>query len=163
MAGRDPPIEPPIKPPIKGTSLTPPKPIARRVFGQPGRNRFHLRHPGARHGQRCQEPLQSRWRSVEDVTGDQGVGRIRGFTTERHTLSLPHSAAALLVLLVPGLVNTQLAAQQPKLELGLEIGLDNVKSGRLARLQSKLVEFLRDGLPQAALCLPSSSSGRGRL
>jgi hypothetical protein len=44
-----------------------------------------------------------------------------------------------------------LAAQQPKLELGLEIGLDNVKSGRLARLQSKLVEFLRDGLPQTAL------------
>ncbi len=69
-------------------------------------------------------------------------------------MSLPHVAAAFLALF--GSVHAQLATQQhratPKqLELGLEIGLESVKTGRLARLQNKLVEILRDGLPERAL------------
>ena len=72
-------------------------------------------------------------------------------------MSLPN--AALLALLGLGLVHTQLAAQGPrptsgphhnhKLRLGLEIGIDKIKSGPLARVQNKVIDLLKHGAPES--------------
>lgn len=67
-------------------------------------------------------------------------------------MSLPH--VALFALLGLGLAHTQVAAQHqqptssPKLELALELGLDNVKTGALAKFQDKLIQLLQRGMPQ---------------
>ena len=69
-------------------------------------------------------------------------------------MSLPN--AALLALLGLGLVHTQVAAQDqqpkpsPKLELALELGLDNVKTGPLKKFQDKLIQLLQRGLPETS-------------
>jgi len=60
-----------------------------------------------------------------------------------------------LALLGLGLVHTQVAAQvqhpksSPKLELALELGLDNVRTGPLSKFQDKLIHLLQRGLPES--------------